>query len=254
MFIKGLIASILIIISIRYISRIRIHYKFQIIENNKLLIFWGSVFTFLLFGYLIPTSYYFPHNNGVTGDNYLHMNWALTGNLYLKHHHILFPLVGEILVKGLVKIGLLSEYDPLFLEKAFWLSAFPVKISMVFALVISAVVIQKTYKNLRLTMLWFFIISTSYASWIWGIQSNAIGIAIAIEILCISVYILWVKEYGFWQVVLVAFFTGLGVFTHIGFIYFSGGMALAVFSQIFPRKNFIRKLQLHVLTFAVITH
>ena len=45
---------------------------------------------FLLWGYFGMDAYYFPTNNGILGDNYLHLLRSVENVNYLKHHHLLY--------------------------------------------------------------------------------------------------------------------------------------------------------------------
>ena len=239
MIIKTLIAAIVLLAITHYLVKRKWDWpQLNISRRGRINLFILIGFLFLVFAYFIPTSYYFPHNNnGVTGDNYLHMHWALTRNNYFKNHHLLFPLVAEKFVKGVVDIGLLKYNDPDFPEKAFRLSVMPVKAAMILSLVTITILFYKRTKHLKNTVLLFFLFATSFSIWVWGIQSNALGLAIATEILCIAFFGLWYKMRKTWHIILLAFLTGLGMFIHNGFIYFAVGLAISFFvATIFQRE------------------
>lgn len=252
MIIKSFIAAFLIFFVLYYTLKnkaITIPF-FETGKATKFITLLGILF--LIFFYLIPVSYYFPYNNGVLGDNYVHLERALNQPGFIKHHHPLFPLISEKFLSVLISIKLLSINDPMFLEQAFYWSVFPISLGLSLSLILFSFILFK--KNLS-NLIWACILvlmATSYGVWLWAIQSNAIGLAIATELVVVSLFMIWYKSKKLGWLSLLAFFVGLSVFVHNGLIYLAMGSFLSVIWVLFRDRANNKRVLVQVVFFSVI--
>ena len=244
MIIKSILATILLFVVLHYSLKGN-NLKIDYLESSLVRpIIVGFFLLFVLIFYLVPGSYYFPHNNGVLGDNYLHLYWAFDQPGFLKPHHPLFPLIPEKFIRLLMGIKFLSVDDPMFLEKAYYWSIFPVSFSMAVALLLFFHMTFKKGVSNALLISIFFLFSTSYGFWIWAIQSNAIGISLAMELLIAAVFIYWYNERSTWWSAVLAILIGASIFLYNGLIYVALGTYLSMLWVVFAQRN--KRLQLKI--------
>ena len=191
----------------------------------------------LLFCYIFPASYYFPHNNGVLGDNYFHLDKALLNPGYIKHHHPLFPLISEIFIRLLLKINVLSAESPTFLEQAYYWSILPISLAVSIAIGLFSFMIYRKGASTFQWIIVFLLLATSYGLWLWGIQSNAIGLAMAVELIGAVLFIFWFQSKNYWRLILFAIAISIGVFVHNGLIYFAIGGVISILIVLITNKN-----------------
>lgn len=146
---------------------------------------------FIIWGYLLPKAYYFPSNSGVVGDNYLYMHQVLSNPNYYNPQHLSYPWIPGKLIQLASAIGVLSQKHPLFFEKAFLLSTFPAKTAMIFSFGIFFLALSRARFHRIDTVLATLMLAGSYSCWLWGHQSNALGISLAAEIVASSLFLLW---------------------------------------------------------------
>jgi hypothetical protein len=175
----------------------------------------------------LPAVYYFPNNIGVLGDNYIHLTSALRMQNYLKDHHLAYPLAAEKLVWLLLKMGAMSLKDPMFLEKAYVVGSWPVKFGMVATLTLIFTWFARQFRSVTIGWLAFFGAAVTYGCWIWGIHSNAIGLAIAAEILSMFLLLDWHEKKGIGRLLLFVSMNALCVLVYNGLLFFTAGMTLA---------------------------
>ena len=206
----------------------------------------GLVLIFAFWGYINQPVYYFPNNNGVLGDNYYHMTRALEQDNYLKHHHLLFPLVAEKFVKGITTLGFVSESNPHYLETVFKWSSFPIRALACLSLFFFSWIIFNIRKSAIDAFLVFCLIAMSYGFWIFGIQSNALGMALSLQLIVAGFYMLWWKKLNYRNTLILAVLSGTSVFMYNGLLYFALGTCLAFLLGILKVKTHLLKKTIHV--------
>jgi len=206
--------------------------------SKPILIFIGLLF--IAVAYISKPIFYFPYNVGVAGDDYCNMGHAMAKQNYTPPPHPLWPLLGEKAVVLLEKLNILKESDPLYYEKAFLAGSLPVRVSMGLALICTFIVFLVLFNSFYVAAVAFFTIGFSYAPWIWGIQSNAMGLGISFEIFAFFLATLFWKTKNNIFLILLGIFTGLCVFAHNSLGYFAVGVFLAVLYGIFILEKGVR--------------
>jgi len=224
----------------KFLPRVINKYTSSVIINNSLPIKVLSLLVFLAFlvwGYLSKPAYYFPYNIGVDGDNYSFVGSAIEHNWYLLNHHLSFPFLAELFLRVMETMGLISLGDPEYLEKAYLLSSAPVRYGIIFSLLIFFLTFCfrfNFWKGFFSTAL----LATSYATWMWGIQSNSLGISIMIELLAASSFLYWYQSQKYYSLITFGVLNALGVFAHSAAFHFTLGAGItAVILIIFKNKQ-----------------
>ncbi|MDH5396981.1 MAG: hypothetical protein OEX02_02470 [Cyclobacteriaceae bacterium] len=208
-----------------------------------------AVFTCLIIAYLFNASYYYTDNPGVLGDNYLHMHKMMKEGLYVKLHHMSFPLLSDMLVNTFISTGIIQPTDPLFLEKCYKLSILPTGLLNVLALGLFFIFLLRANTPPLKAVLIFLTLSTSYTFWMWAIQNNSIGMALAWQVLISLYFYYWWQHHTLSHTVLFTLACCLSMFFHIGLVYFAIGTYLVMQGRILylskgKIKNCYKKLLL----------
>ena len=189
---------------------------------------------YLVLALLQNPSFYFPYGNGLLGDNYMHMAWAIENeSLYVKHHHLLFPLVPDVVITGFVKLGILNPDSPSFEETAYLISIYLVLIPCIVMIGYFAFAHYKYHKSILDLIIILILPFTSYALWGLAIQSNARGLAIAYEFFAFGVLIWAFRTRTTVSFFLLGFAVSGAMFLYNGLIYFCVGIFIAITLLIF---------------------
>jgi hypothetical protein len=218
-----------------------------VFESKKIISSAALIFgVFLFWAYGRPKAYYFPWNAGVLGDNYLYMAHSVTRDLrdYYTPQHISYPwLPGKIILLA-EKIGVLSRLEPMFLESAFAMSTLVNRMAMLAALSFFAWGLWVGGLNPWDVILGTFFMAACEGCWLWGHQSNALGICIAAQIVTSAVFLIWYKRQRLIDTAGLGLAMTLCVYAHIGALYFSiGGYLSTIYliaksEQLDPGKKF----------------
>lgn len=241
MLLKSLILSILILTAAYMTSHSRRWLGNYSISRSIIWLFIISLGIYFVFAFIIPIVYYYPINNGVLGDNYLHLERFLNKPGYVKHHHPLFPLLPDLFVRLTLYFGILDLKDSFFLEKVFQISVLLISLSMIGAISIFSRVL---FKMDIPVISWFLVtlfISLSFGVSLWGNQSNAIGLGISLELILASIFIVWYKKRSMLYTALLAASIGISVFFHNGLIYLATGSFIASEIVILTDQNMALK-------------
>ena len=212
----------------------------------------GLAMIFAFWAYMKQPVYYFPNNNGVLGDNYYHMTRAMEKDNYLKPHHVFFPWIAEKYVKMMTSLGFASENDNDYYEKVYKWSTFPVRVFSIIALFAFSLMIYQYNKSTIDAFLVFFFTGLCYSFWIFGIQSNSIGIALSVQLLSLVLYTKWWNKINIKYTIALCLLTCFGVFFHIGVIYFSLGMFIAFLYGILVSEKKLQEKVRHISIYGII--
>ncbi len=216
---------------------------------NKLLFL--LLIIFLCWGYLRSPAFYSKRLWGMLGDNYIYMNIALETPAYYNPQHFVYPWVPGQIVKVMEKVGALRKSDPFFREKAYRLSTWPSRLLIPLSVLFLFWCLLRTGWPPRDACLSAFLMATAQGCWLWGIQGNALGVALAVEIACGSFFMLWQSRPHLWLTMLMGFSVAMGLFAHIATLYFAIGGYIAVLMLI--RKRWIDLVFFHVPLFILAT-
>lgn len=189
--------------------------------------------TFLIWGYLTTSIFYFPDNIGVVGDMYCYMCAIMSWKNTVINFHMAFPWIGEKFLSLCQAIGFLSPTDPSYYEKAVQLAAWPTKTLMVSGLCAAFLHFYKSTSSFSKAFLAFFMLATSYGCWIWGLEANALGMGVALQMIIFATALYWIEKRSLWFIALLAVLTSACVFVHVAFWGFCVGMVLAPMLLIF---------------------
>jgi hypothetical protein len=201
----------------------------HIIESRPFLLFITFSFgTFLLWAYVFPGAYYYPRDVGATGDSYLYMSAAMRDSSYYNPQHIFYPWIPGQSIRLTRLLGVLSTQDSSYLEKAFWVSSIPTRVFIILAFLSFIWALRVGGCHLSDAVLGTFLMATSAGCWLWGRQSNALGLGLAMEIISSAAFIFWRRHLRLSELVFVGFSLAACVYAHIATIYFVIGGYLCV--------------------------
>ena len=203
-------------------------------------------------GYLSKPSFYYPYNTGVLGDNYFHMAWAMADGYYLKDHHILFPLIPDLVISFLNWLTILDTSDSNFSEIAFLISIYTVMIPALIMVFFFGKIFFSQKKSIFDYILSITFVLTSYAFWSMAIQSNARGLAIAAQFFVFLIFLYAFRKKNLKSTLLLAIALSLCMFLYNGLIYFLIGCYISfLLLMLFDKELSFNKKSIHIIIFHI---
>lgn len=204
--------------------------------------------TFFVWGYFAKPNYYFPDNNGLLGDTYLHMKWGMENESFVNDHHLLYPVVPTLVIKGIIKIGLINPDNPDYLETVYWTSIFLVQLAFVSSLLLFSWNYFLYHKSVFDAVLILLLISVSYAAWLYGNITDVKGASIAMEFFSLSAFLWWSRKKNYLSSAVVAICICLSIFLYNGLLFFSFGLFLSfIIYLIFIKISVLVKVRCLIL-------